>query len=332
MAKRGLVRTIFKRLGIILINAFETIGGLLKLFDLTLRQFSWLLFVTGLGLLLLWARETFFDIAPSIASQADAWTVGINMLIVAVDAMMITIEAITSILASIISGQPQFDAIPTVSAKGVQEFCETVPPACAPINSAALVLDILIRPAASPAVCPTVRYMYPTWVYDIFWPVVNAFALSYDPTPAPGNNCRCNEHCTHQIACVVRFLPRHQWSSFSLPSLPPFFFPSFHPFSLFFPFLLFPSFSLFGVPIPVSRVVCSGNECTSHPSYPHRHFLPFTLVPGAREWIPRSRDSATPLDYWPIGGFHSPATTQNSVVGSAHGSRSHLQGGRLPRR
>ena len=222
MAKRGLVRTIFKRLGIILINAFETIGGLLKLFDLTLRQFSWLLFVTGLGLLLLWARETFFDIAPSIASQADAWTVGINTLIVAVDAMMITIEAITSILASIISGQPQFDAIPTVSAKGVQEFCETVPPACAPINSAALVLDILIRPAASPAVCPTVRYMYPTWVYDIFWPVVDAFALSYDPTPAPGNNCRCNEHCTHQIACVVRFLPRRQWSSFSLSSLSPF--------------------------------------------------------------------------------------------------------------
>ena len=213
MAKRGLVRTIFKRLGIILINAFETIGGLLKLLDLTLRQFAWLLFVTGLGLLLLWMRETFFDIAPSIASQADAWTVGINTLIVAVDAMMITIEAITSILASIISGQPQFDAIPTVSAKGVQEFCETVPPACAPINSAALVLDILIRPAASPAVCPTVRYMYPTWVYDIFWPVVDAFALSYEATPSPGNNCQCNEHCTHQIACVVRFFRRHQWHS-----------------------------------------------------------------------------------------------------------------------
>ena len=217
MAKRGLVQTIFKRLGIILINAFETIGGLLKLFDLTLRQFAWLLFVTGLGLLLLWARETFFDIAPSIASQVDAWTIGINTLIVAVDAMMITIEAITSILASIISGQPQFDAIPTVSAEGVQEFFETVPPACAPINSAALVLDILIRPAASPAVCPTVRYMYPTWVYDIFWPVVDAFALSYDATPAPGNNCQCNEHCTHQIACVVRFLS-NTWVVYQSPS------------------------------------------------------------------------------------------------------------------
>lgn len=239
MAKRGLVRTIFKRLGIILINAFETIGGLLKLLDLTLRQFAWLLFVTGLGLLLLWARETFFDIAPSIASQVDAWTVGINTLIVAVDAMMITIEAITSILASIISGQPQFDAIPTVSAEGVQEFCETVPPACAPINSAALVLDILIRPAASPAVCPTVRYMYPTWVYDIFWPVVDAFALSYDATPAPGNNCQCNEHCTHQIACVVRFFPDTS-GRFSL-----FFFLPLLLFSFSLPFLPLPSFCHF---------------------------------------------------------------------------------------
>lgn len=73
--------------------------------------------------------------------------------------MMIVLEAVTSILASIISGQPQFDAIPTVSAAGLQELAETLPAACAPINTAALVLDILIRPAASPAVCPTVRYL-----------------------------------------------------------------------------------------------------------------------------------------------------------------------------
>lgn len=65
-------------------------------------------------------------------------------------------------------------------------------PSCVPLSD-----------AYSAAVCPTVRYLRPTFAFDIVWPLTDAFALSYDPEPYPGNNCECNQYCTHQIACVI---------------------------------------------------------------------------------------------------------------------------------
>lgn len=41
--------------------------------------------------------------------------------------------------------------------------------------------------------CPTVRYLRPTWVYPILQPLTDALALSYDPEPFPGNNCACDQ-------------------------------------------------------------------------------------------------------------------------------------------
>lgn len=121
-----------------------------------------------------------------------------------------------------------------MSAQTLQELATELPAACGPINNAGLVLDVrqpaapcsapahrlpahrvhhahpptrppqvLIRPAASPSVCPVVRYMRPTWVYPILEPLTDALALSYDPEPFPGNNCACNQYCEHEIACVI---------------------------------------------------------------------------------------------------------------------------------
>lgn len=77
MAKNSLAKTLCKRLALVLVNAFATVAGVLKLFNLTLRQLSWLLFISGLGFLLLFLRQTFFDVAPSIATSADAWAAGV---------------------------------------------------------------------------------------------------------------------------------------------------------------------------------------------------------------------------------------------------------------
>lgn len=51
--------------------------------------------------------------------------------------------------------------------------------------------------------CPTVRYLRPTWVYPILQPLTDALALSYNPEPFPGNNCVCDQYCSHEIACVI---------------------------------------------------------------------------------------------------------------------------------
>lgn len=46
----------------------------------------------------------FFDVAPDIASAANEWAIGVNTLIGAMDAMMVVVEAIASLLASLIGG------------------------------------------------------------------------------------------------------------------------------------------------------------------------------------------------------------------------------------
>ena len=62
------------------------------------------------------------------------------------------VEAITSLIASLIGGQPTFTAIPLVSAQTLQELATELPAACGPINNAGLVLDVrLMPPSASTA-------------------------------------------------------------------------------------------------------------------------------------------------------------------------------------
>lgn len=69
----SLVAAILGRLARILVACFEVVFGVLKLVDLSIRQVAWIVFVVAIGLLLLWTRETFFDVAPSIASAAGEW-------------------------------------------------------------------------------------------------------------------------------------------------------------------------------------------------------------------------------------------------------------------
>ena len=147
------------------------------------------------GFLLLFLRQTFFDLAPSIgktawqpfacapaadtavASSANAYADGINAAIGAIDGLMVgctllfcrppccpvltahraqlVVESIVSVFSLILGDGPTFKVLGFVSADAVQRFATEVPRVCAPVNSAGAVLDVLIRPAASPSVCPT---------------------------------------------------------------------------------------------------------------------------------------------------------------------------------
>lgn len=99
---------------------------------------------------------------------------------------------------------------------------ETVPPTCARLNSAAKIYDALTRFYASPAICPTLRFLYPVqYVYNVVWPVSDALSLSYNPLPpyvdGPRNEEIGHGNCIPPIVnpphweCVILgVLPRHR--------------------------------------------------------------------------------------------------------------------------
>lgn len=77
-----------------------------------------------------------------------------------------------------------FDTIPLLNTTAVEAWLEEVPPTCARLNSAGKIYDALVRYYASGSVCPSVRFIYPIrWLYDIVWPLCDAFSLSYNPLP-----------------------------------------------------------------------------------------------------------------------------------------------------
>ena len=77
-----------------------------------------------------------------------------------------------------------FSTIPLLNTTAVEDWLETVPPTCARLNSANKIYDALVRYHASSAVCPSVRFIFPVqWLYDIVWPLCDAFSLSYNPIP-----------------------------------------------------------------------------------------------------------------------------------------------------
>jgi hypothetical protein len=72
------------------------------------------------------------------------------------------VEAITSLIASLIGGQPTFTAIPLVSAQTLQELATELPAACGPINNAGLVLDVRLTPPFRLHWTPTAPKQHPS--------------------------------------------------------------------------------------------------------------------------------------------------------------------------
>ena len=104
--------------------------------------------------------------------------------------------------------------IPLINTTAVEDWLETVPPTCARLNSAAKIYDALTRYYASAAVCPSVRFIYPIqWLYNVVWPLCDAFSLSYNPVPpfavGPRNdeigqgNCEPTQQEAPHWECVV---------------------------------------------------------------------------------------------------------------------------------
>ena len=163
-----------------------------------------IIYLTVLGLLLCLWRYNFILSVNALAANFTGiaatinlaimylnWTVGKTIFVGA-----LVVDAVEGIVAAV--EQKPFDeyiddavcpicyftAIPLINVTSVEAWLNEVPPTCARLNSAGKIYDALVRYNVSPAVCPSLRFIWPVrWLFELAWPLSNAFSLSYNPIP-----------------------------------------------------------------------------------------------------------------------------------------------------
>ena len=164
-----------------------------------------LLFLLGTGITLVYARARVIASADGLALVLPAVLQGVNVLITTLDGLIGVVGTISATVSNLVQSKSvadenigtYFRTIPTINVESVAAWIREVPAQCAPYTSSTTVIDGLIRQAASPSVCPAMRRLYVVdWLYPWVYPIVDFFALTYDPTPpyiGSENNCRPTE-------------------------------------------------------------------------------------------------------------------------------------------
>ena len=179
----------------------ELVIGFLDLIFEIIKSGWALIFLLGNGLLLVYARSRLIASADGFAVVVPAVLEGFNFLIKTVDTLIGTVGAMGAALTNLINQKDVadgisgtlFKTIPLIDTESVAQWLREVPSQCAPYTSSTTVIDGLVRHSASPSVCPAMRRLYVVdWLYPWVYPIVDFFALSYDPTPpfiGSENNC-----------------------------------------------------------------------------------------------------------------------------------------------
>lgn len=179
----------------------EIAVGFLQLFPEILKNGWALIFLLGNGLLLVYARSRLIASADGFAVVIPAVLEGFNLLIKTVDTLIGTVGTMGAALTNLINQKDVadgidgtlFKTIPIINTDRVAQWLREVPGECAPYTSSTSVIDGLVRHSASRSVCPAMRRLYVVdWLYPWVYPIVDFFALSYDPTPpfvGSENNC-----------------------------------------------------------------------------------------------------------------------------------------------
>ena len=199
---KGVAKRVSSELDDVLESCLKLVFGLLELGPQLLKKAWALVFLTGTGLLLVYARKRFIASADGFAIVLPAILEGFNLVIKTVDLLIGTVGSIGKALSNLsmqrsVASEDYgslFKTIPTINTENAAAWIREVPAQCEPYTSATSVLDGIIREAASPAVCPAMRRLYVVdWLYPWVYPIVDFFSLSYDPTPpftGSENNCR----------------------------------------------------------------------------------------------------------------------------------------------
>lgn len=194
-----------KELTAILEALVKVVLGIFEILPEIIKNGWALLFLLGLGITLVYARARVIASADGLALVLPALLQGVNVVITTLDGLIGVVGTISATVSNLVQSKSvadenvgtYFRTIPTINTESVAAWIREVPAQCAPYTSSTTVIDGLIRQAASPSVCPAMRRLYVVdWLYPWVYPVVDFFALSYDPTPpytGSENNCQPTE-------------------------------------------------------------------------------------------------------------------------------------------
>jgi hypothetical protein len=162
-------------------------GGLVVAATLPL-WFVPLLKLAAVGAILVLARAIFIELCPTMASASVLVALLVNSVLIAVSQLVDIVSIITSAIAAMTGNlhAPTF-FLYTVSAADIRQFLTVTPIECQEYDSVSSIFSGIMKFAASDAVCPQLRYIYPvTWARDAVMPLLGP--LSFGPDP-DGNNC-----------------------------------------------------------------------------------------------------------------------------------------------
>lgn len=185
----------------VLFSLLAITAGFLQLVPEIIKNGWAIIFLLGNGLLLVYARSRLIASADGFAVVVPAVLEGFNFLIKTVDGLIGTVGAMGTVVSNLVNQKnvadgvsgTLFKKIPVIDTESVAQWLREVPGQCAPYTSSTSVIDGLVRHSASPSVCPAMRRLYVVdWLYPWVYPIVDFFALTYDPTPpytGSENNC-----------------------------------------------------------------------------------------------------------------------------------------------
>lgn len=169
---------------------------------------SWsIIFVGGLGIVLVLFRNFFFDNADTLKQEAVAIATVVNAAVDMLNVVAVSLESVIDAVAGLVSlfdkssGIKPFQVrtIPFMNSTSFAQACVDLPRECASVDSAARLFQVALTPIASEATCGFFRYIYPVqWLFELLYPVAEALALTYPPYPPGtgpaefrGQNCTC---------------------------------------------------------------------------------------------------------------------------------------------
>lgn len=217
----GFAEDVTKQLDDMLEALIAVVLGIFEIIPEIIKSGWAIVFLLGTGITLVYARARVIASADGLALILPAMLQGVNLLISTVDTLVGAVASIGASLSNLLNSNTAANGgeggyttvIPTINVEGVAAWIREVPAQCAPYTSSTTVIGGLMRQAASPSVCPAMRRLYVVdWLYPWVYPIVDFFALTYDPTPpyvGSENNCRATERVPRWECLVLgRSIPQ----------------------------------------------------------------------------------------------------------------------------
>lgn len=181
------------------------LGGFITFYVLLLQSLSAILFILGVGVILVALRLALIFLGPFISTNAKYIAffvnVAVDILNVVLDAIELAVNVVLDIVDALSGKHYKIDYthIASVSAHSIQRFISYVLHTCTPYNNVEFIAQKTLYSTVGTYTCPVVRAATPLPYIGTLTKWLLGWT-SADPTPLPGNNCDLDDD--NQWVCV----------------------------------------------------------------------------------------------------------------------------------